>query len=471
MTDHDVDERIVEWLREAAPAAASPTLTDTILRATRRSRQRRGWLVAPGGLTPWFAAAGAAAVLVIAVLWWRSSPSVSTQPSVEPSPVATESESSGPSPNDSPSPSPSFEVDVWPRAEISNPPEGGFAGAWPQDVVLGGPGLVAVGSVSPCCADVGYDDDPWSVAIWTSGDGRRWELVPELETFGKAGLRSVAADADGLMVAAGYQVLPPLEQDPLGPLSRQEARMWQSTNGIDWITVPAPTGIVMDITWSPRGWVAVGSVEEESAIFVSADLESWSTETFGPGQFQRVAAATDGTVVATGCFGFPSDPGSETVSCPYRTSTGPDEPWLPGTFEGSVRAIVAPRQGGFIAVGAARDMGATRDGAAAWDSEDGVAWQRTVYPDSAPEGFIAASVHPDGVMAAEAAVGTGDAPRIWLTHGANAAAIWTQIGELERGPKQVGSTGVTALAFRDAQYIVLGNLFEVVGQPAAWHGP
>lgn len=468
MTDHDVDPRIAAWLREEAPAAASPALADTIVRATSRSRQRRGLFAALDGLTPWLAAAGTAAVLVIAVLWWQSSPPVSTEPSLEPPPVATGSESSSPSPTASPSPSPppSFEVEAWPRVEIPNDPLGGYGGAWPRDVVVGGPGLVAVGSVSPCCADGGYNDH-WGAVVWTSSDGRRWELVPELETFGKTGLRSVATDDNGLMVAAGYEVLPPQGQDFADPLFSEEARVWRSTNGIDWVAVPAPAGVVNDIAWSPLGWVAVGSIEGESAIFVSADLESWSSETFGPGQFEHVAAA-GGTVVVAGCFGFSPEPGSEPALCPYRTSAGPDAPWLPGTFEGSVSAIVAPPQGGFIAVGAARETGATHESAAAWTSEDGVAWRRSIYPDSASEGFIAAGVHPDGVMAAEAGVGDDRAPRIWLTHGGDP---WTLIASLEVLPEQVAPTAVTALAFRDAQYIVLGHVFQGFAQPAAWHGP
>jgi hypothetical protein len=454
MTDHDVDARIASWLRQEAPPTADPGLTDAILAATRRTHQR-GAGVGRAWLSRALLGAGAVAgvLLVAAILggWWQSPPPIGPSPSPESAASASEA------PSAEAMESPEFETPVWGSVAIPSPDGAGYGGAWPRDVVVGGPGLVVVGSTSPCCADVGYDDDPWSAVIWTSRDGRRWELLPDLDSFGKAGLRAVAAGDDGLMVAAGYEVLPPDPSEPEN-LFRMEARLWRSTNGVDWVSVPAPEGEVRDIEWSPLGWVTVGAVGDDAAVSMSSDLATWTTELFGPGAFDHVAVDANGVIVAEGCL---ADPATAT-GCGHRVAISTDgQTWAEAELDGSVTAIVGMLEGGFVAVGEA-------DGrAAAWGSADGVAWDGDPFPDSGPDGFTAAAVGANGVIAAEAASDAIGGPRIWHSFDGRQ---WTLIAGLEPIPGQT-ETRVLTLAFRDAQYVVLGNGFRLSGEPSAWYGP
>ena len=459
MTDHELDPRIASWLRHEAPPMANPALTDAILGATRGTRQHGAWL----GRRPWLGravlAAGALAgvLLVAAILagWWRSPPPIGPSPSPEGSASTAASASAAPSAEAVESPE--FDNPVWGLVAIPNADPAGFGGAWPHDVVVGGRGLVAVGSASPCCADAGYDDEPWSAVIWTSPDGRRWDPLPDLDTFGKAGLRAVAANDDGLMVAAGYEVLPP---DPSEPehLFQMEARLWRTTDGIDWIGVAAPDGEIRDIEWSPLGWVAVGSVGDDAAVSTSSDLETWTTERFDPGAFDHVAVEANGVIVAGGCLG---DRAPALDGCGSRVATSSDaRTWAEAELDGSVTAIVGLLEGGFAAVGEANGR------AASWGSPDGVAWDGSSFPDSAPDGFTAAAVGESGVIAAEAASDGTGGPRVWHSFDGRS---WTLIAELEPIPGQ-RDTAVRTLAFRDAQYIVLGNGFRDGGEPSAWHG-
>ncbi|MBA3586548.1 MAG: hypothetical protein H0W41_02805 [Chloroflexi bacterium] len=120
-----------------------------------------------------------------------------------------------------------------------------------------------------------YDDDPWQVAIWTSTDGTAWELVPDLDSFGRAGLRDIASSDEGLMVAIGYEVLPPEEgsQDPF----TQAGKIWRSENGIDWIAVEGIAGQFGDVAYRQGEWVVVGAIDGRAVIHTSADLVNWST--------------------------------------------------------------------------------------------------------------------------------------------------------------------------------------------------
>jgi hypothetical protein len=456
MTDHDVDSRIASWLRQEAPPTADPGLTHAVLAATRGTRQHAAWF----GGRPWLGRAligvgAVVGVLLVATILaglWRSPPPVGPSPSPEPSasPAASSSAAEAETPD--------FDTAVWGSVAIPSPEGAGFGGAWPHDVVVGGPGLVVVGSASPCCGDASYDDEPWSAVIWTSRDGRRWELLPGLDTFGKAGLRAVAANDDGVMLAAGYEVLPP---DPSEPehLFRMAARLWRSTNGIDWIGVSAPEGEIRDIAWSPIGWVAVGAAGDDAAVWISSDLATWTTEVFNPGSFDTIAVDAAGViVVAGGCLGDPTTaPG-----CGHRVATTSDgQTWAEAELDGSVAAIAGMLEGGFVAVGEA-------DGrAASWGSADGIRWDASSFPDSAPDGFTAAAVGENGVITAEAASDATGWPRIWHSFDGR---LWTLIAELEPIAGQ-SDTRVLTMVFRDAQYIVLGNGFRDSGEPSAWHGP
>lgn len=457
MTDRDVDPRIASWLRQDAPPAAAPWLSPAILAATRDTRQRvsrPGWRGAPLLL------AGVGAVLLLAIAlgaWWRSPDRLGPEPTPMASPSTPVVVSPAPSRSPEALESQALDADVLNAAEIANVDGASdLAGARPRDVVVGGPGLVAVGEMTPCCFDPDYDET-WEAAIWTSRDGRRWELLPDLDTFGKAGFRAVAANENGLMMAAGYEVLP-LEDDPDGAKFVTEARLWRSENGVDWTRAAAPEGDVHDIAAWRNGWITVGTRDDEAIVAISEDGETWTAHVIGPGAAERVAVDTAGTIVVAGCL-----LASEAVAggCEGGLATSPDGVnWRQERVDGFVRGIAVGPDGGFVAVGV------TDGGSTAWASPDGITWESATYEGSAADGFTAISVDRNGLTAAEAPLDAREPGRIWQSFDGRS---WTLMFELEATTTQ--ETTVTALAFRDAQYVVLGTGLTDALVPLAWHGP
>jgi hypothetical protein len=139
-----------------------------------------------------------------------------------------------------------------------------------NDVTMGGPGLVAVGS------DGGTG--PWdnnaaaTAAVWTSVDGITWFRVPHNETvFGTEGnplpMLSVTAGGPGL-IAVGADLRPPgLAKTPV----------WTSPDGITWTRVPDDVtfrGAMMDVTVGGPGLVTVGL---DGIVWTSVDGITWTS--------------------------------------------------------------------------------------------------------------------------------------------------------------------------------------------------
>ncbi len=135
-------------------------------------------------------------------------------------------------------------------------------------VVVGGPGLVAVGS------DLTGDDDG---AVWTSPDGISWSRVPHDEgVFGGEGdqwMRRLTAGGPGL-VAVGVDTW--------------AAAVWTSSDGISWSRVPHDESVfggegnqaMVSVTVGGPGLVAVGlervGGNADAAVWTSPDGISWS---------------------------------------------------------------------------------------------------------------------------------------------------------------------------------------------------
>ena len=405
------------------------------------------------------------AVLLVGCATQAPTPSASVTP--------TTAGSATPVPADDPTPNPTpiatatatpLPVDEWSLAEIEEPPNTGFGGAFARGIAIGGPGLVAVGSVSPCCADVAYDDEPWSAVVWTSRDGRRWELLPDLASFGRAGLVDVAADDAGEMLAVGYEILPP---DPAHPeaLLRREMRLWRSTNGTDWFSLPALDGEAQSITWGGGTWViggATGGSSGEAVVWTSTDLDTWTAERFGAGWIEQVAAADDGTLVATGTFDRPDGPPvTEALTRPENGA------WSRAELDGWVHDLAWHPAMGFVAVGFGEADGVGH--AAAWSSADGTEWRSSHFTGTELAGIDAVTVAGDVVFAVgERTDEAGATEALWSSDG---GASWTAIARLEL-PGGTGPVTVGAIAFRDAQYAVIGSRFvDGGGRTFAWHGP
>ncbi len=147
-------------------------------------------------------------------------------------------------------------------------------------VIVGGPGLIAVGFIS-----TGGDED---AAVWTSPDGVTWTRVPHDEAVfgGPDGqtMEAVTVGGPGL-VAVGQDY----NGDGVG------AAVWTSPDGLAWTKVPSNQdtfggsqargmwGVIAD----GSGLVAVGAVSSGSAIWTSPDGSVWTWVPQNQGAFDK----------------------------------------------------------------------------------------------------------------------------------------------------------------------------------------
>ena len=230
-------------------------------------------------------------------------------------------------------------------------------------VIVGGPGLVAVGNVE--------GDDDWAAAIWTSSDGTTWTRVPHDEAvLGQASMQDVTVGGPGL-VAVG--------NDSNG------AAVWTSADGISWSRVPPSDSVaswdgeasMTAVTVGGPGLVAVGGL----TVWTSPDGINWSkvpdVTAFagGPEGYPRISTVTAGGpgLVAVGW-----------VDHHAAVWTSPDGvawsrvPHDDGIFGESWTSMsdVIDIGSGLIAVGANNGQ------AAVWSSLDGVAWSRVPHDET-----------------------------------------------------------------------------------------
>lgn len=233
------------------------------------------------------------------------------------------------------------------------------------DVVVGGPGLVAVGSV-------GAEDGGSDAAVWTSRDGLRWSRIPhDAAVFGgtgNEGIKAVAAGSDGL-VAVGYK----------HPYS--EGAVWVSTDGLEWSRAPHNAELfgppsfrsLEDVATFDGGFIAVGSVWSDgsphAAVWQSPDGLSWSQTAVLDGGEMRGLTSENGTLIAVGwqkagAAVWKSEDGLEWVQVGANRLRG---------SRSEMRAVLAT-DSGLIAVGSTPESGSS-DGAV-WRSPDGLLWSR-----------------------------------------------------------------------------------------------
>jgi hypothetical protein len=139
-------------------------------------------------------------------------------------------------------------------------------------VAVGGPGVVAVGSVT---GDLGRGWHTFDAAVWTSADGINWSRVQhDVAVFAASGdlgdaeeqMLSVAASGPGL-VAVGFDSAYGCGWD---------SAVWTSTDGFTWSRVPdvrncdadGPYDRMLSVTVGPTGLVAVGEEHSPGAAAV-----------------------------------------------------------------------------------------------------------------------------------------------------------------------------------------------------------
>jgi hypothetical protein len=317
---HDVDEPRVDYLRQ--PDAAPPPIP----------HGRRGRVAVA-------IAAAAALVVGIAVTASGNDRDVTTQSAS--SPVST-GQLTSPGVVD---PVSGYE---WYRVALDVATMGGIDASIHR-VTVGGPGLVAVGSVGSVLeADA---------AIWTSVDGIAWTRVPhDEEIFGGVGIQSIED------VTIGGPGLVAVGRDSYTDDSDTYAvaAVWTSVDGTNWSRVPqdaavfggarrepAEVAVMTAVATGGPGLVAVGEVGG------GRDMAGLTGEWL-PSPVAAVWTSSDGT----------------------RWTRVPHAPDVFGTASGMTD--VAPGGPGLVAVGwgeAVRDGG----GAAVWTSVDGLIWTRVPH--------------------------------------------------------------------------------------------
>jgi hypothetical protein len=229
-------------------------------------------------------------------------------------------------------------------------------------------------------------------AVWTSGDGRQWELVTDVPAF-----TTITATAAGFIAASNANAFPEL---------------WWSETGSAWARIAGRAelgqGRIDRLLTTPIGVFGVGASlnaeadgqpsnagDPAAAVWRSIDGGSWTRVADGAmfsGAPMRDAAWSDGQLLAVGSGGTPIRP---TV----WTSTDGDA-WeriaSPLLAEGhatdaagaiSLRAThVIGLRTGFAVSGTWTDVdGAASSGTVVWATRDGLAWGQVTAMGTAPE--------------------------------------------------------------------------------------
>jgi hypothetical protein len=282
-------------------------------------------------------------------------------------------------------------------------------------ITAGGPGLIAVGD-----ADDG-------AAVWSSVDGLTWSRVPHDEAlFGGAAMTSVTAGGPGLVavgaVGSGYDF--------------EVAAVWTSVDGLTWSRVPHDEAVfggggqgMNSVTVGGPGLVAVGRDEPDinsngekcclrAAVWTSVDGIIWTRvpddeAVFdGPGgqEMNSVAAAGSG-LVAVGDEQLGDDvPTGRAKDAAVWTSVDgitwsrvPHDVTLFGGTGNQRMHGVTVTDAGLVAVGADGGFYGTQGDAVVWTSVDGITWARVPHDESVFGGAEMQSV--TGTSAGLVAVG------------------------------------------------------------------
>jgi hypothetical protein len=252
-----------------------------------------------------------------------------------------------------------------------------FGGASMWSVTIGGPGLVAVGVDGVGDSGIDQDSAPGDrdAAVWTSVDGITWSRVPHDEVvFGGAndqGMLDVTVGGPGL-VAVGF--------DGVGVIDNggsQVAAVWTSVDGVTWSRVPeeAVTGgrhyPMWSVTAGGPGLVAVGWDHPDAAVWTSVDGTIWSRVPHDEAIF---GATNHWEMVSVSAAG----PGLVAVGDAVWTSVDGRAWSLSYDFDGTMWSVTA---GGPGLVG----VGRVGSDAAVWTSVDGITWSLVGHDEATGE--------------------------------------------------------------------------------------
>jgi hypothetical protein len=235
------------------------------------------------------------------------------------------------------------------------------------DVVGAKNGLVAVGYVGK--------PGTWTAIAWVAADGREW-LAAQVDDADPSFARSVASNAAGDIVAVGWRGSSP------AAWTSQDGRRWAAAD-VPHVGEEAERMITVSATAS--GWIAGGSAGPElgarrARLWTSTDGRAWETVPDGPdlGEGEIVAIlALESRYLALGQLGTVQHP---TGSVAWESDDGTS--WTriddPALLTALVAAPAVSGEGDLVAVGTSLDA---RE-AVVWLSADGRSWERLPQEES-----------------------------------------------------------------------------------------
>jgi hypothetical protein len=257
-----------------------------------------------------------------------------------------------------------------------------FGEARMLSVVVGGPGLVAVGWTGSSPSE-GHVDG--GAAVWTSVDGITWVPSPDdRDVFADGQMASVTVGGPGLVAVGG------VERD-----DGFEAAIWTSPDGITWTRVPHDVAVLgeasmQDVTVGGPGLVAIGDVESGAAVWTSVDGTTWARVPHDPAVFGADSDLSMSAVTAGGpglvAVGLDWSGGATADAVIWTSVDGivwdrvPHDEDLFGGVGNQAAVSVAATDTRVIAVGVERSSDID---AAVWTSEDGIVWQRVAHDEAA----------------------------------------------------------------------------------------
>jgi hypothetical protein len=264
---------------------------------------------------------------------------------------------------------------VWERSD--NPVEGIM-----RSVVAGGPGLIAVGTMS---------DEDYDPAAWVSIDGLTWDSVPVEGTYDSSweSMNSVTAGGPGF-VSVGMDTFIDFGR-------RWEAAVWVSEDGMSWqrVSHPALTESkaqeMWGITRSASDLTAVGfsmevDLEPDAAVWVSSDGYRWdrtSQDSLTTPSGDWIPDDNDPTVVY-GPNGYVATGGDirDGGHAVWHSTDGRNWEQIPDSSlpkdDSVLLAAIAATDDGYVVVGHRFQPNEDSD-VVVWLSEDGFTWTEVAF--------------------------------------------------------------------------------------------
>jgi hypothetical protein len=277
---------------------------------------------------------------------------------------------------------------------VSTAALGGLAGHL-TSVAQGPSGWIAVGSMN--------ENGTAEPVVFGSPDGVTWAQLPGLTNLvgGNAQFLGVAAGPGGYLVV-GKQ----------GSGATERAAFWWSADLKNWASasgVGAPSYAAAAVAVND-GFVAVGSMAECHAIWLSSDGQHWTEHDLSKPSGATTATLRSIAVEQSGRF----------VAAGVATGSAGDTPMVVTSADGgahltqvvlsapqgpaSVTAVTAT-SGGFVAVGLAGPANARH--AVEWTSPDGLTWSTATLVSSAGANEITALTGNGGTVTGTAQRGAG----------------------------------------------------------------